>query len=63
MCNIYLRVIARENQADDERWESVDSHHIFSVRYPYPTDNHGNIIFSTAVNGFECGHPPELPPF
>ena len=41
----HLRVIVRENQADDERWGSADSHHIFAVRYPYPTYNHGNIIF------------------
>ena len=40
-----------------EKWGSVDSHHIFAVRYPYPTDNHGNIIFSIVLNGFECDHP------
>ena len=56
-------MIVRENQADDERWGSADSHHIFAVRYPYPTDTQGNIIFSIALIGFEYDHPPDLPPF
>ena len=54
----HLRVIVRENQADDERWGSADSDHIFAVRYPYPTDNQGNILFSIALIGFEYDHPP-----
>ena len=59
----FLRVIVRENQADDERWGSADSHHIFAVRYPYPIDSQGNILFSIALIGFEYDHPPDLPPF
>ena len=60
-----LRVIVRENQAileNLERWGSADSHHIFAVRYPYPTDNRGNILFSIALFGFEYDHPPWFTP-
>ena len=57
-----LRVVVRENQAGDERWGLADSHHIFAVRYPYPTDNRGNILFSIALFGFEYDHPPDLTP-
>ena len=55
--NTYLRVIVRENQADDERWGSADSDHSFAVRYPYPTDNQNNILFLIALIGFEYDHP------
>lgn len=47
------------------RWRkmrSADSHHIFAVRYPYPTDNRGNILFSIALFGFEYDHPPWFTP-
>ena len=56
-----LRVIVRENQAilkNLERWGTVDSHHIFAVRHPYPTDTQGSILFSIALIGFEYDHPP-----
>ena len=53
-----LRVVVRENQAGDERWGLADSHHIFAVRYPYPTDNRDNILFTIALFGFEYDHPP-----
>ena len=64
-CGIFLdlRVIVRENQADDERWGSADSHHIFAVRYPYPTDYQGSILFSIALIGFEYDYPLIYPHF
>ena len=41
----------------------ADSHHIFAVRYPYPIDTQGNILFSITLIGFEYDYPPDLPPF